>query len=87
MILGEQGNRWAMGTEGRTLSWVESLCGELPRLWPPLPLLLWAAQQGGEGWLAEKWQLSRELELETFCQCNSRVGGGEYSSAWVAVSI
>lgn len=76
-----------MGTEGRTLSWAESLSGELPRLWPPLPLLPLAAQQGGEGWLAEKWQLSRELELETFCQCNSRVGGGEYSSAWVAVSI
>ena len=27
-----------MGTEGRALSWVESLSAELPRLWPPLPL-------------------------------------------------
>ncbi|KAL4687845.1 hypothetical protein H8959_019973 [Pygathrix nigripes] len=39
------------------------------------------ALPGGEGcWLAEKWQLSPELELETFCQCNICVGGAALSS-------
>lgn len=44
----------------------------------PSPSPLSAAQPKGEGWLAEKWQLSGKLELETFCQCNVCVGGGEY---------
>lgn len=81
MILGEQGNRWEMGTEERRwVGWkvfLENSHGS----GLPSPSLLGSEQ--GEGWLAEKWQLGRELELETLCQCNSRVGGGKYSSVWV----
>ena len=84
MILGEQGNRWEMGTEERRWVGWKVFLENSHDSGLPSPSLLAAAEQGGEGWLAEKWQLlGRELELETFCQCNSRVGGGKYSSVWV----
>lgn len=66
------------GDRGKALSWVESLPGELPRLWPPLPLLVLCNPA------RRRRLVSREMATQLGAGTRNFVN---VTSAWEVVSI